>query len=106
MKNTIKSYKFSIGLNDKNTKKQEIWVINAFKIATNLLIEYFWGWTINEWNWVYTHENGEIVIEKTLICSVVTNDIENVENFINECKKVFNQESILKEEIISKIDFC
>ena len=99
----MNNYRIYIWLNDKNTKQQEINTLDAFKIATNLLIEYFWGWTINEWNWVYTHENWEVVIEKTLICSLSTS--ENIEKFIKDCKKIFNQESIMIEKINSEITF-
>lgn len=99
----MNNYRIYIGLNDKNTKKQEINTLDAFKITTNLLIEYFGGWTINEGNWVYTHDNWEIVIEKTLICSLSTN--ENIDKFIKDCKKIFNQESIMIEKINSEISF-
>jgi hypothetical protein len=46
----MNNYRIYIGLNDKNTKKQEINTLDAFKITTNLLIEYFGGGTINEGN--------------------------------------------------------
>jgi len=100
----MNNYIFSIGLNDKNTKRQEINTIDCYKLATNLLIEHFGGGTINEWKWVYTHENWDIVIENTLICSVCTD--KDVTPFIEDAKRIFNQESILKQKIISEVTFC
>lgn len=99
----MKNYTISIGLNDKNTKMQEINTLDAFKIVTNLIIQHFGWWTINEWKGVYTHENWEIVIENSLICSIITD--KDTSWFINDVKKLLNQESVMKEEIISKITF-
>ena len=101
MKNT--TYTFYIGLNDKNTKKQEIWLIEAFKLATRITIDYFWGGTISEADWIYTHENWEIVIEKTLRIEVLTT--ENVEKYVEDLKKTFNQESILVKKAVEDCDF-
>lgn len=99
----MQNYRIYIWLNDKNTKKQEINTIDAYKIATNLLIKYFGGWTINEWKGVYTHENWDVVIENTLICSICTS--EKIEDFIKDCKIIYNQESIMIEKINSEISF-
>ena len=99
----MNNYIFSIGLNDKNTKVQEINTIDCYKLATNLLIEYFWWWTINEGKWVYTHDNWDIVIENTLICSVCTD--KDIKNFLEDAKRIFNQESILVQKINSEVKF-
>jgi uncharacterized lipoprotein YmbA len=101
MKNhTITCY---VWLNDKDSKKQEINTIDAFKIATKLTIDEFGGGTIHEGNWIYTHENGEIVIEKTLIIELITDKDET--NFVNTLKKVFNQESVLVKKSVENINF-
>ena len=100
----MNNYIFSIGLNDKDSKMQEINTIDCYKLATNLLIEYFWWGTINEWKWVYTHENWDIVIENTLICSVCTD--KDINKFIQDAKRIFNQESILVQKINSEVKFC
>ena len=99
----MKNYTISIWLNDKDSKQQEINTLDAYKIATNLIIKYFWGWTINEGKGVYTHDDWTIVIENTLICSICTSD--SIENFIKDAKAVFNQESLMIQEIISKVTF-
>ena len=99
----MNNYIFSIGLNDKDSKMQEINTIDCYKLATNLLIEYFGWWTINEGKGVYTHDDGTIVIENTLICSVCTD--KNIDKFIHDAKKIFNQESILVQKINSDVKF-
>lgn len=99
----MKNYTISIWLNDKDSKNQEINTLDAYKIATNLIIKYFWWGTINEGKWVYTHDDWTIVIENTLICSICTSD--SIENFIKDAKAVFNQESLMVQEIISKVSF-
>lgn len=91
-----RNYVFFIGLNDKNTKKQEITTTDAYKLAYNLLIEYFWWATIQESFWVYTHEDGTVVVEKSFKCEVTTDVTPlEVDAFIDDAKKVFNQESIM-----------
>jgi hypothetical protein len=82
---------------------QEINTIDCYKLATNLLIEYFGWWTINEWKGVYTHDDGTIVIENTLLCSVCTD--KNIDKFIQDAKRIFNQESILVQKINSDVKF-
>lgn len=99
----MKNYTISIWLNDKDSKQQEINTLDAYKIVTNLIIQHFWWGTINEGKWVYTHENWEIVVENTLICSIITD--KDTSWFISDVKKFLNQESVMKEEVISRITF-
>lgn len=94
----MKKVNFYIGLNDKETKIQEISTIEAFKIVQKTAINLFGGGTIYECSGIYTHENGEIVEEKSLKLEVINpNNIKIVE-FIHIIKTVLNQESILKTE--------
>jgi hypothetical protein len=44
----IKQHILFVGLNDKETKKQEISTLDAYKIAINILTKYFNGATITE----------------------------------------------------------
>ena len=55
-----------LGLNDKDTKKQEIATLEAYKIVNNIINNYCEGATIYECQGIYKHDNGEIVFEKTL----------------------------------------
>lgn len=98
-----KTYSLYLWLNDKETKKQKIWTLDAFKIVRNLVIAEFWGWTITEAEGVYSHENWEIVEEKTIKIELITE--KPIEKFINTLKTTFNQESILVKSAIENIAF-
>ena len=101
----MKKVTMFIGLNDQNTKKQEISTIEAYKMVQNVCAEAFGGSTIFEGKGTYTHENGEMVFENTLICIVYTEDLEGVKKAAVTIKTVLNQESIAIEAIESNSFF-
>ena len=90
-------YEIFIGLNDKDTKVQLIDTQNAFNIVSVKAVKAFGGATITAGNkGVYTHDNGEMVTETTIkIDLLFITDTKNLENFLRELLKDFNQESIL-----------
>ena len=94
----MKKFTLYLGLNDKDTKVQEINTIEAYKIVTNLVTEYFGGGTIFEANGIYKHDDGTIVTEKTLRIELMFTDKNTIIEFISILKKVFNQESIILQE--------
>jgi len=80
---------YYIGLNDKDTKKQEISTDEAVKIIVNTIPCDF---TFSICNGVYTHHDGSKVCEVTI-------KIESIKSLGNEMlklKKIFNQECILE----------
>lgn len=93
-----------IGLNDKDTKRQEINTTEAIKLLTNMLTD-IGGATIYEATGIYTHENGDIIIENTLRVELIGIDENIILNKIKVLKLLFNQESIIKqtEEINTSI---
>lgn len=101
----MKKYNLYVGLNDKETKTQKIDTVEAFKIATNIVVEFFGGATIYVADGVYTHSNGTVVIEKTLKIEILTDEDEKITDVINILKITFNQESILKETQIINYEF-
>lgn len=88
-------YNLYVGLNDKDTKTQKIATIEAYKIATNILLQYTQGATIYETSGIYKHHNGEVVIETTLKIELLFIDIKTVKAIANELKTVFNQEEVI-----------
>lgn len=97
---------YYIGLNDKDTKKQETKTDKAKAIITKLIDNF----TIYEAMGVFTHEDGTKVYEKSLVVMVVTDDglelVNNRVNYIvNELKAKLNQESIMVEIQESYIKF-
>ena len=51
-----------IGLNDKDTKRQEVQTLEAFKVSANIFKALTGGATISEAQGIYTHDNGDILL--------------------------------------------
>ena len=83
----------SIGLNDKSTKKQEI----ATETARKIVFKTFGDCTIQDCRGRYTHESGEVVIEKSFRVTIYadTSELENITEKCKELKVKLNQESIV-----------
>ena len=97
----MKTYNFRLycGLNDKDTKKQEISTEEAQNVFNNLVARTFDGATVWMADGVYTHADGTQVSEKTLCCELVFTDGVKVKRFCNQLKEIFNQESIAVQTI-------
>jgi hypothetical protein len=94
-----------VGLNDKDTKRQEIDTIAAYKTASRIILQHADGATITEANGIYTHADGNIVIEKTLKIEISGIDGEIAKSIATDLKVIFNQESILIQKIIATTEF-
>lgn len=80
-----------LGLNDKDTKRQELTTVDAFKIVNNIIKDC----TIVEGKGKYTHTDGSIVIETTFIITIFDFDnTTDIKAICNQLKTVLNQESI------------
>lgn len=98
----MKKYNLFLGLNDKKTKTQIISTLEAYKILMNLLN----GATITEATGFYKHNDGTVIIEKSLKIEIL--DFNNDFKLMETCdtlKSLFNQESIAVqiEEINSQL---
>ena len=62
----MKKYTLYCGLNDKDTRRQEISTLEAAKMVRNACLSYADGATIFEADGIYKHDDGELVAEKTL----------------------------------------
>ena len=96
--NTYYNFNFGIGLNDQTTKKQEIWLEDAKRIITNLTIKFLWFWTITTGaTGVYTYDDGTQVDEPSINVNFKTQkpDSKNILEYVENLKKMLNQESIL-----------
>ena len=99
-------YNIYIGLNDKDTLKQKIDTTKAKKEVYNILLKNnIKGYTIYLVNGVFTNEKNEITREKTLKLELLDIKKDDILKSIQELKKVLNQESILLEEKIKKVNF-
>ena len=87
-------YRLYMGLNDKDTKKQEISTEEAYNVFNGLVLRMFDGATVWSAKGVYTHDDGTQVSENTLCCELVFADYIKVKKFVQQLKQIFNQESI------------
>lgn len=95
----MKKFILYVGLNDQVTKRQEITTLDAYKVATNIFVEYTGGATISEARGIYTHDDGTIVTETTLRCEIFGANAEQIEKAASQLKIALNQESIAIEEV-------
>lgn len=102
MKNDI----LFLGLNDKDSKVQEINTVDAYKLAMRAVIRAGYnGASITESTGFYTHDDGQTVIEKSLRIDILNAETRKTSALIEDLKAVFNQESILLEETESTVKF-
>lgn len=99
-------YNIYIGLNDKDSKKQEVSTRKAkeevIKILNNNNIN---GLTMYKVDGVFKHETGEVVFEKSLKVELLEVEEKDVLKSIEGLKKALNQESILLEKEKKEIKF-
>ena len=100
-------YTLTIGLFDKDTKRQKISSDMALKIVSDLVVQTVGYGTVYTGNGIYTHVNGSIVVEPSLVYFVDgENDLKNkVKTLAWQIKKALNQESVMLEETAVKMEF-
>ena len=100
-------YTLTIGLFDKDTKRQKISTDIAIRIVSDLVVNVIGYGTIHTGNGIYTHNNGSIVVEPSLVYFVDgEKDLKDkVKALAWSIKKALNQESIMMEESAVKMEF-
>lgn len=100
----ITRYTVSIGLNDKDSKKQEVTTEEAKNIINNSLKASGCDATLTEVNGVYTHQNGERVTERSYNAEILFCSKKQVFSFADMVKKALNQETvIIKKDKIKSV---
>lgn len=91
-----KTYNFSldIGLNDKDTLKQEITLEQAKEIIKTRTLEICGGYTMRECDGAYVMNSGETVQEKSIHLDIRYTTKKQVYELITVLKHELNQESI------------
>jgi hypothetical protein len=93
----MKKHILYIGLNDKESKQQEISTLDAYKIIFNAVKKYYDGATITESRGFYTHESGAVTFENSLVCSILFAEDNKTRQLAEDLKNLLNQESIALE---------
>ena len=104
----MRMYKLTIGLNDQKSKIQEISTDAAKNMIAETLLKTFgiYAFTMIKCEGVYTHENGEIVREKSIRVEIASDKkIKSIPAIISALKESLNQESIMLETGKAKISF-
>ena len=95
-------FQLQIGLNDRNTLKQEIQVNKAIELIANVVGDC----TIKTGNiGIYTMDNGQHVIENSLEVTTYTLDREQATAACQQLCKLLNQESIALTEVNTVAEF-
>ena len=103
----MRRYTLTIGLFDKDTKKQKFSHALARNIVSQLITETIGYGTIYNGDGIYTHVNGEVVVEPSIVFFVDgEKDLKDkVKTLAWQIKKALNQESVMLEETAVKMEF-
>ena len=95
-----------IGLNDKDTKRQELTNLDAKAEISTILFKYFPnGFTLQECQGMYRHEDGTVVCENTIKVILFDYNISLVLDAVEDLKLKLNQECIAVEHIKTTVNF-
>lgn len=98
----LTKFNLYIGLNDKDSKVQEISTIDAYKIIGAICGDC----TITEGKGLYTHTDGTRVLETTLLVQIIdfSGDLD-IGPIVELLKTALNQEAIavIREQVDSKL---
>ena len=79
--------------------------VEAYKITENLLCHHIGGGSIFEGMGIYTHENGQIVRERSLSVKTSTDNHQAVLDFVGAVKAALNQESVYMQQMEVSVSF-
>ena len=95
-----------VGLFDKETKRQRIGTVEAYKVAENITMSIVDGATISEASGIYKHDDGSVIIEPSLRIELLDATAEQVAGIVGALKHTLNQESVLVEQNTVSIKFA
>lgn len=101
----MKKYTLYLGLNDQDTKLQKFDITTSYTLVNNIISNHLDGATISECTGYYKHQDGFVVIEKSLKIELLFADDETVKTIVQQLKKVFNQESVAVQiqDVVSEL---
>ena len=95
-----------IGWDDKDTKRQELTNLDAKAEISTILFKYFPnGFTLQECQGMYKHDDGTVVCENTIKVILFDYNMGLVSDAVKDLKLKLNQECIAVERIETTINF-
>lgn len=95
-----------VGLNDKYTKQQIFSNMEAKAEISSILFRYFQnGFTLQECQGMYKHDDGTIVCENTIKVILLDCNLSMIFEIIEDLKRKLNQECIAVERIETYVKF-
>lgn len=94
-------YRLSIGLNDRETLKQEIETEEAVKTIIKIVLQHASGYTIHTADGGYIMQGGELVREQSVIVELMYTTRDSVVAIADGIKAALNQESVLYQEYVA-----
>lgn len=89
-----------VGLNDKDTKQQELSNLEAKAEISAILFRYCPdGFTLQECQGMYKHDDGTVVCENTIKVILLSYNMSMIYEIIEDLKFELNQECIAVERI-------
>lgn len=95
----------TVGLFDKDSHKQEVSTLSAYKVITNLFLSAGLCATVLEAQGIYKHDDGSVVIEPSLRVECAGATREQIKPLIMQIKAALNQESVMYKVVESEINF-
>lgn len=99
------SFTIITGLNDKDTKQQEITTEQAEKKISEIILDHSDGATLTRCNGIYKHIDGAVVIEQSIKIEIAGITTEQALKIAGRIKSALNQESIYFSKTEQEIDF-
>ena len=95
-----------IGLNDKDTKQQELSNLEAKAEISAILFRYCPnGFTLQECQGMYKHADGTVVCENTIKVILLDYNLSMIFEIVEDLKRKLNQECIAVERIETYVKF-
>lgn len=90
----MKTFVIICGLNDKNTRKQEITTDNAKRRLAAIVLNFAAGATLTLCEGIYKHNDGGTVYEKSIKIEIAGISKKAALTIARQAKAALNQESI------------
>lgn len=97
----MNKHEIFIGLNDQNTKTQVVDTDDAMLKVHSLVGDC----SMSLIQGYFTHVDGNMVIEKTIKCEIFGMSDSKVHAIVTQLKHDLNQESILVNKYVGKVEF-